>query len=210
MNARQLFKHPAELAALGIIDFRRIYGYWKSEYAAAIYLGGLLVDVASFVIYDVPDFDAHPERDDWPGWSHVGSHPAIGRKMWDSFHHHFPRYKLTFGDQPDFQAIKEDDEGGHFIWGDIGQVSPHAFALTLNAIRPDDMWISILDEGRRHVVITFHTSFASEVGARKDEEPNKAPEPTTMAVTPRAMICCISRAYFADARGAPAMVVAHL
>jgi hypothetical protein len=42
------------------------------------------------------------------------------------------------------------------------------------------------------------------------EKPNKALEPTTMAVTPRAMVCSISRVYFADARGAPAMVVAHL
>jgi hypothetical protein len=40
--------------------------------------------------------------------------------------------------------------------------------------------------------------------------PNKAPEPTTKAVTPRAMVRPISRAHFADARGAPAMVVAHL
>jgi hypothetical protein len=43
-----------------------------------------------------------------------------------------------------------------------------------------------------------------------ERKPNKAPEPTTMAVTPRAMVCSISGAHFADARGAPAMVVAHL
>jgi hypothetical protein len=42
------------------------------------------------------------------------------------------------------------------------------------------------------------------------KRPNKAPEPTTMAVTPRAMALCNSYARPAAARGAPAMVVAHL
>jgi hypothetical protein len=40
--------------------------------------------------------------------------------------------------------------------------------------------------------------------------PNKALEPTTMAVTPRAMPLCNSYARPGAARGAPAMVVAHL
>jgi hypothetical protein len=39
---------------------------------------------------------------------------------------------------------------------------------------------------------------------------NKALEPTTMAVTPRAIASSVSHAFLASARGAPAMVVAHL
>jgi hypothetical protein len=48
----------------------------------------------------------------------------------------------------------------------------------------------------------------------EENQPNKAPEPTTMAVTPRAILRVIEMKLrnpnrFA-ARGAPAMVVAHL
>jgi hypothetical protein len=43
-----------------------------------------------------------------------------------------------------------------------------------------------------------------------EKKPNKAPEPMTMAVTPRAIASFISHASLASARGAPAMVVAHL
>ena len=46
------------------------------------------------------------------------------------------------------------------------------------------------------------------------EEPNKAPEPTTMGVTPRATLRVIEMKLrnpnYHAARGAPAMVVAHL
>lgn len=45
---------------------------------------------------------------------------------------------------------------------------------------------------------------------RADKRPNKAPEPTTTAVTPRAIAHSISHARPAGARGAPAVVVAHL
>ena len=44
----------------------------------------------------------------------------------------------------------------------------------------------------------------------KSQRPNKAPEPTTMAVTPRAIALSVSHISPASARGAPAMVVAHL
>jgi hypothetical protein len=45
---------------------------------------------------------------------------------------------------------------------------------------------------------------------KKAKRPNKALEPTTMAVTPRAIASSISHVSLASARGAPAMVVAHL
>lgn len=165
MSTRVVFKNPADLSKLGIIDFRRLHSYWESEETAVQYLGGLLVDVADYTVYDVPDFDSYPKRDDWPGWSHAGGHPVIGRRMWNWFHHYFPDYKLSFGDQPDFQAIKEDAKGRHVICGDIGQVSPQAFAFSLTAVGPGDMWISILDEGRRHVAITFYDGYRTKIPA---------------------------------------------
>lgn len=91
--------------------------------------------------------------------------------MWDWFHYHFPGYILSFGDQPDFQAIKDDDDGRHVICGDIGQISPQAFAFSLTAIGPGDTWISILDEGKRHVVITFYDGFRAKVPS-VNEGPN--------------------------------------
>jgi len=42
------------------------------------------------------------------------------------------------------------------------------------------------------------------------KRPNKAPEPTTLAVTPRAYTVSVSDTPFREARGAPARVVAHL
>jgi hypothetical protein len=75
-------------------------------------------------------------------------------------------------------------------------------------------------EGMLHDV---HISLTSQSDPHRDmvvpniqiaEKPNKAPEPTTMAVTPRAISRVIEMKPQTDnrhaARGAPAMVVAHL
>ena len=43
----------------------------------------------------------------------------------------------------------------------------------------------------------------------RNEKPNKAPEPTTTAVTPRAFMSEVFE-LVTGARGAPAVVVAHL
>lgn len=160
---RKVFSSPRELVALGIIDFGRLHGYWGSREKAVAHIGGLLCGGADYVVYEVPDFDACPVRDDWPGWSHVGGHPPIGRKLWDWFHHHLPDYSLVLKDQPDFQAIKRTAEGTHFINGDIGQVSPQAFVFAMNGAKPGDMWISVLDGGKRHVVITFRTTYWPDI-----------------------------------------------
>lgn len=160
---RQIFSRAGELASLGIIDFRRLHGYWRTREEAVTYLGGLLCGAADYVLYDVPDFNSCPGRDDWPGWVHVGNHPAIGRKLWDWFHHHFPSYTLVLGDQPDFNAWAPCPHGTHFIRGDIGQVSPQAFAFALNGMQPGDLWISVLNGGRTHVVITFLDGIRSDI-----------------------------------------------
>jgi hypothetical protein len=164
---RRPFSRPAELAALGIIDFRRLHGYWRTREQALAYLGGLLCGAADYVVYDVPDFGSCPRSDDWPGWAHVGNHPAIGRKLWDWFRFHLPHYTLVLDDQPDFRAWAPGRSGIHFVRGDIGKVSPQAFAFALNGVRPGDLWISILNGGRTHVAITFLDGIRSKVPPRK-------------------------------------------
>jgi hypothetical protein len=51
---------------------------------------------------------------------------------------------------------------------------------------------------------------AAPVVCARAIRPNKAPEPTTLAVTPRALVSSISNASLASARVAPARFVAHL
>jgi len=93
----------------------------------------------------------------------TGDHPRVGRLLWNWFHHTFPDYGLILADQPDFQAIRRAPNPRHVIWGDIGMISPQAFAWALLGARPDDMWISILDGGFRHVVISILGQFVSRI-----------------------------------------------
>lgn len=123
------------------------------------HIGGLLCGGADYITFDVPDFAAYPERGDWPGWKHVGNHPAIGRSLWNWFHHHLPQYTLVFVDQPDLRAWSIRGKKTHFIHGDVGQVPPQAFVRALNGLEPGDMWISVLNGGTKHVVLTFRDRY---------------------------------------------------
>ncbi len=143
------------LERLKIIDFRRLHSYWKTKEAALEFFFSLLEDGADFSVYEVPEFDKAPPHPKWCGWSHSGDHPRIGRLFWNWFHVHFPHYRLSFADQPDFQAVRADDTKQHTIWGDIGIVSPQAFAWALLNMQPGDNWISVLDGGFKHVVINI-------------------------------------------------------
>jgi hypothetical protein len=155
--AEGTFSLESDLMSLNIIDFNRLNGYWSDPGAAMRTLFSHLRDgFALYAIYDVPNFDSAPERSDFPNWTHVGNHVQLGRRFWNWFRFHFPDYVLNLGDSPDFQAHKIDSSGHHWIWGDFGQVSASAFALSQKQMAPGDMWISVLDDGPRHVVITYH------------------------------------------------------
>lgn len=159
----KMFQSPREIEALKILDTQRLHGYWKSKEALFAQLERLLCHGgADYSVYPVPDWGLCPKRDDWPGWNHVGNHPVIGRQFWDWFHFHFPNYILSMSDQPDFNAICYASGRTHFIVGDIGQVSPQAFMFALNGKGPGDVWISILDNGNSHVVITLRDQFLSQ------------------------------------------------
>jgi hypothetical protein len=148
----KLFNSPTDLMSLEIIDFQRLNGYWSHSGAAMTTIFSHLErGRASYAIYDVPDFDQAPDTPDWLCWDHVGDHAMIGRKLWNWFHEKLPEYTLTFRDAPDFQAHAYKDGHTHFIWGDIGMVSASSFAWAQKFMRPDDIWMSILNGGHRHV-----------------------------------------------------------
>lgn len=151
------FESPSDVLRADVADIYRLNGYWNTPGDALDRIFSILRSgSAVYGIYDVPDFDAAPPRDDFPGWRHVGGHEAVGRRLWNWFHWRMPLYRVSFSDSPDFQAIT-NIEGGHthFIWGDIGRVSASTFVYTLLQMRAGDLWMSIKNEGRTHVIIMF-------------------------------------------------------
>lgn len=160
-----LFKSPSDLLSLEIIDFNRLNGSWANPGAAMDTIFSHLRDGrASYVVYDVPEFWEAPLSPGFPEWNHVGNHPAIGRQLWNWFRWRLPEYELKFMDSPDFCATRSTGGRTHFIWGDIGTVSASAFAYSQKLMRQGDMWMSILDDGSRHVLIDHHASCMIDYG----------------------------------------------
>jgi hypothetical protein len=94
-------------------------------------------------------------RDDFPDWSHSGSHVATGRLYWNWFHQqfaHITEKELLLSDSPDFcgsivfPSKPGREEHRTYFWGDIGKVSIAAFVESFLQMRPGDLWISIRDE----------------------------------------------------------------
>ncbi len=151
------FSLESDLMALDIIDFDRLNGYWPNPGAAMRTIFSHIKDGrASYSIYQVPDFDSVPSREDFPKWKHTGDHLQLGKRFWNWFLFKFPQYELNLMDSPDFQAIKRTGERSDWIWGDFGRVSASAFAWSQKMMRPGHIWISVMDDGYRHVVITSH------------------------------------------------------
>ena len=151
------FSSPSDVLRADVVDIYRLNGYWSNPGDALDRIFDILSSgSAVYGIYDVPDFDSAPMRDDFPGWSHTGGHEPIGRRLWNWFHQSMPTYKLVLSDSPDFQATTTLEDGAqHFIWGDIGRVSASTFVHTLLQMRPGDLWMSIKDGGAQHVLIMF-------------------------------------------------------
>ena len=168
------FESESDLLALDIVDFSRLNGYWPNAGAAMRTIFNFLKDGnATYEVFNVPGFDDAPPRDDFPDWSHVGNHVDVARRFWNWFHHHFPQYELNLSDSPDFQCIKRGEDSTHFIWGDFGQVSASAFALCQKLCRAGDMWMSVLDRGHTHVLVTYWSDGADSISALLPKEPNK-------------------------------------
>ncbi|MDQ3847610.1 MAG: hypothetical protein M3261_01485 [Thermoproteota archaeon] len=147
-----------DILEANIIDFNRLNGYWGSPVGALNTILSWFKDAATIAYMHFEDFHDAPERDDWPEWKHVGNHPELGRKYWNWFFWNFPKGELRFSDSPDFQGFFPPDDAGHsaWFWGDIGQVSASAFTRVQKLMNDGAIWISILGDGRDHVVIQPH------------------------------------------------------
>jgi len=148
----KLIESPLDLLEADIIDIQRCSPFPNSAKALQACYSGL-ERAAYLTIIEINDFWDAPEREDWSGWKHSSNHDKIGEQLWNWLWWKCSDIikSLSFGDSPDF--LGEFCNGSWFS-GDIGKVSPLAFMLTAGGrFRANDLWVSILDDGARQVII---------------------------------------------------------
>ncbi len=134
-----------DLTDLHIIDWCRLGSYWR-------HAGDAIRAISSWFIWRAMytgvkgDLCQAPDRDDWPGWKHVGRHEQLGRLYWNYFHW-VEMGTLSFHDEPDFSGTLDLENEGQRrqakFWGDIGKVSAVTFAHVQKQMNKHDLWISI-------------------------------------------------------------------
>ena len=159
--SQKLITDPFDIIDAGIIDLHRLNGHWKTSGDALRTIFSWFDRKATLTVAHIPTFHDAPERNDWPGWVHVGNHSAYGKLYWNWFFWNHPGGELHFSDSPDFFG---NFPKGESFWGDIGIVSASAFALTQKGMRLGDLWISVLDDGTRQVLIEPHYSILETYG----------------------------------------------
>lgn len=136
-----------DFVRLNIVDWERFSPYWKSEQNAIDVISRSFVNRFYCTIAKV-DLLQYPERNDFPGWSHVGDHVSIGKLFWNHFKYCFDG-RLVFHDSPDFSGYfynRKPTPRKHHFRGDIGKVSPIAMKEAATILGPYSMWISVIDE----------------------------------------------------------------
>lgn len=109
MPEPKVFETPYDLLHLEFIDWNR-YRPFASNMGDAVY--GILNILKGNAAYSVLKIDIRsaPERDDFPGWHHIGTrHVPIAKYYWNWFHQNHKGH-LNFTDAPDF--------GGYIDWPD--------------------------------------------------------------------------------------------
>ena len=139
-----------DVLSLDIIDFNRLNGHWSNSADALKTIFSWFDGMAVVTVAELQNYIKAPGRDDWPGWDHVGSHEDVGKSYWNWFWWNHPKGELYFSDAPDFYGKFED---GSRFWGDVGRVSASTFAYTQKMLRKHDLWISLLGDGSRQVLI---------------------------------------------------------
>lgn len=146
-----LIASQRDILKLNIINWKGLNGYWSNMADALDTISSFFVGQAHYTIIETSLRDA-PNRDDFPGWSHVGNHEYYGRLYWNWFHYNH-KGELHFSDSPDFYGtLRWDDNKTSCFWGDVGQVSVSAMAHTQKNMDIGDIWISILGENRQVVI----------------------------------------------------------
>jgi hypothetical protein len=159
---QKLITSTEDILEANIIDFNRLNGCWDSPVGALQTILSWFRNAATIAYFQIEDFYDAPEREDWPGWKHIGNHPELGRKYWNWFFWKHSNGQLWFSDSPDFGGILPSDDSGrrNWFWGDIGKVSASAFARVQKQMSDGDIWISVLGDGKQHVVIEPHYSIS--------------------------------------------------
>lgn len=157
---QKLIESEYDVLRLDIIDWNRSRP-WDHPGDAVRSISSFFINMAHYTIIET-DLRTAPQRDDWPGWKHVGNHEYYGRLYWNWFHHN-QKGDLHFSDAPDFSGILLTTNGHHLttngphtcfarFWGDIGKVSARAFSDAQVQMHIGDLWISIIDEYRQVIV----------------------------------------------------------
>jgi len=139
-----------DVLSLDIIDFNRLNGHWSDSSGALKTIFSWFDGMAVATVAKIHNYLEAPKRDDWPGWDHCGSHSGVGQTYWNWFWWNHPNGELCFDDQPDFFGMFDD---GSRFWGDVGKVSASTFAMSQKFLRKNDLWISLLGDGSRQVLI---------------------------------------------------------
>src|SRR5579859_780627 len=159
-----------DICKLQIIDWNRLNGYWNNDPSQAITIATQwLTHDAAYTIAHIP-LHRVPDRPDWPGWTHTGSHEELGKLFWNNFHATC-RGTLTFADEPDFTGtfIHPALASPAQFYGDIGKVSASTFLFTLTRMHAGDRWISVLNE-ETQVIIEALSDFQAEFARLLEDE----------------------------------------
>jgi hypothetical protein len=149
---QNLIESKDDIFKLDIIDWGRCRP-WENPLKALESIASFFIGHAWYTIIEL-DLREAPERDDWPGWNHVGNHEYYGRLYWNWFHQ-YQKGDLRFHDAPDFSGTLLRDDGNFSrFWGDIGRVSVRAFSDAQVNMHVEDLWISIVDEYRQVIIET--------------------------------------------------------
>ncbi len=87
-----------DFVRLGIVDWMRYKLYWRSPQQSMQVVSAPFINKMSFLVAQL-DLHEYRERNDFPGWKHVGAHEELGRLYWNHFHYVFEG-ELHFHDQP--------------------------------------------------------------------------------------------------------------
>lgn len=181
-----LIRSEQDIMKLNIVDWKR-YDPWPNPQAAMNTIFSWFNHMAHYTVLE-EDMTQCPERNDFPGWEHVGDHEEYGRMYWNWFHYwHGDCGELHFSDSPDFQGVFHYPDKEQWFWGDIGQCSAQALARTQKQMSANDLWISIT-AANVQVLIEPSVSIFDLFGQRFDEFCHKHDVPIEIA-SPVANTC---------------------
>lgn len=157
-----IIRDQNDFLKLDIVDWTRYHAHWKNPQACMKRVSAVFINQYAYKIIDL-NLLAYPQRNDFPGWRHVGNHEEMGQLYWNHFHHDFPGSELYFHDSPDFGGVIRytDQRKDHYpinefpFSGDIGRVSPIAIIDSMQGRANHCLWISVSSIKRQVILKPF-------------------------------------------------------